>query len=152
MAQKKKSAQQPAPETPGKLMDKKTSASTVKCRKRPESRITPEEQTSTAIYDNLAGRLSNFEIYALKVDGETCQERILRMKVENAKNPGVHVMGKIFWEELRRLYSSSDRVEKKLVYPPGTTCSPELQELASWLYKTPPNRHKLMSHLDRTEA
>eukprot|EP00971_Amphidinium_carterae_P336119 6472303-Amphidinium_carterae.1 len=144
-----KSAQ---PKTPAKLMDKPSSSSSVKTRKRPDSRITPQEQAATSIYDNLAGHLTNFEIYSLKVNGETCQEKVLRLKKENHQSPGKHVFGKHFWFETRQEYTSSERVENKLVYPPGTRCSDHLQELTSWVYRQPPNRHKLMAYLDRTVA
>eukprot|EP00971_Amphidinium_carterae_P328157 6459896-Amphidinium_carterae.1 len=137
---------------PLKLMDQPTKLSTVKTRKRPEKQLSAEEQTSTSIYDNLAQHLSNFEIYSLKINGETAQEKILRLKRENQKEPGKHVMGKIFWDQLRQEYTSSERTENMLKYPEGSTCSAQLQELASWLYKTPPNRQKLLSYLDRTVA
>ena len=72
--------------------------------------------TANALRDNFS-EMGNEDMFEKRVDGMTLYERLLETKVAQASSPskGQVKTGRVFYDRLRKMYTSSSANEEKLV-------------------------------------
>ena len=126
--------------------DRATSGKKTLQRKKPSPDIAT--QVRKALTDNFRG-MSSEELDGVLRDGLTLRQRLQQDKRQNAETPGSVQFGKLYYSELRALYSGSDKIEQKLVADKSLVVRPELLDVAARALRHPPQRATFVQLLAR---
>ena len=96
-----------------------------------------------AIYDNCKS-MTQQEVDGIVVGGTTLRQQIVKDKEANIASPGSVVMGKRYWDNLKRLYAAQDRTHKQLNAPEGTKVTDCFFKALTAAVRHPPNRSLLV--------
>eukprot|EP00971_Amphidinium_carterae_P115334 2284244-Amphidinium_carterae.1 len=120
-----------------------------KFRRKPKTSIANLVQV--AIRQNCQG-MSHYETDQLVVDGLTLRQRVTRDKEQKERDPNGIVMGKAYWEGLRRMYTADSSELKSLGPVNVDAVAPKLFEAISKTRLRIPDRRALAEYCSRTES
>ena len=119
-------------------------------KKAPRKKASPDipSQVRKSLTDNFKD-MNPAEVDCVLRDGLTLRQKLEEDKRKNAECPGSVSFGKLYYIQLRTLYSSSEKVEQKLVPDKSLAVRPEVLDAAAQALKHPPQRAPLVQLLSR---
>ena len=118
---------------------RKDASSRKKLQKGGRAKANAQSLARKAIYDNCES-LTSQEVDGILVGGVTLRQQIIKDRETNIASPGTVVMGKGYWDDLKRIYAAQDRIHKQLNTPEGAKVTDSFFKALSAAVRHPPDR------------